>query len=95
MREVFSEWLGEADALVTLATLGEAPGLDGTGDPRCATRWSLIGAPALATPCALGAEGLPLAVQLVGHRGADRELLATAAWVAAALPSIGAPPAPR
>jgi Asp-tRNA(Asn)/Glu-tRNA(Gln) amidotransferase A subunit family amidase len=95
LRDVFSEWLGAADALVTLATLGEAPGLDGTGDPRCATRWSLIGAPALAIPCALGTEGLPLAVQLVGARGSDSALLQTAAWVATTLPSIGRPPAPH
>jgi Asp-tRNA(Asn)/Glu-tRNA(Gln) amidotransferase A subunit family amidase len=32
-------------------------------------------------PYGKGSAGLPLAIQLVGKRGADRELLATSAWI--------------
>ncbi len=36
---------------------------------------SLIGLPALALPAGFGAEGLPMGMQLIGPRGADRALL--------------------
>ena len=81
----------ECDALLTLATLGEAPPLDSTGDPRPCTRWSLVGAPAVSLPSGLGPNGLPLAVQLVGRPGRDRELLGVAAWLERLLPDIGSP----
>ena len=42
---------GDADVVMTLAAVGEAPaGLDSTGDPRCCTLWSLLGLPALSVP---------------------------------------------
>jgi amidase len=95
LRHTFARWIENVDAVLTLAALGEAPELDTTGDPRCCTRWTLIGAPAIALPCGLGAKGLPLAVQLVGPRQADLQLTSVAAWVQARLPSIGHPPAPN
>jgi len=91
----FTRLIDDVDAVVTLSTLGEAPLVASTGDPRCCTRWTLIGAPALTLPCALGPGGLPFGVQLVGHIGGDAELLATARWAEAVLPSIGEPPLPR
>jgi Asp-tRNA(Asn)/Glu-tRNA(Gln) amidotransferase A subunit family amidase len=42
-------------------------------------------------PTGLGPSALPLGLQLVGARGADRRLLAAAAWAEALLPK---PPAP-
>jgi len=42
-------------------------------------------------PTGLGPSGLPLGLQLVGARGADRRLLAAAAWAESLLPK---PPAP-
>jgi Asp-tRNA(Asn)/Glu-tRNA(Gln) amidotransferase A subunit family amidase len=82
------------DALLAPATLGEAPPLDTTGDPRPCTRWSLVGAPALSLPSGLGPHGLPLAVQLVGMPGRDRRLLEVASWLEPLLPDIGSPPQP-
>jgi Asp-tRNA(Asn)/Glu-tRNA(Gln) amidotransferase A subunit family amidase len=87
----FDEWLSGFDALITPAVPGEAPGLETTGDPRFCTRWTLVGAPAITLPAGLGPQGLPLAVQLVGHRGRDRELLEVAAWLERLLPDIGSP----
>ena len=56
------------------------------------SRWSLVGAPAIAMPTGLGPSVLPLGLQLVGAPGDDDRLLRAAAWVEALLPSIGLPP---
>jgi Asp-tRNA(Asn)/Glu-tRNA(Gln) amidotransferase A subunit family amidase len=90
--EDFDRWAAGVDALLTPATLGEAPPLASTGDPVCSTRWTLVGAPAIALPSALSPNGLPLAVQLVGQRGRDRDLLGIAGWLERLLPAIGDPP---
>ena len=74
------------EALVTPATLGEAPmGLDATGSPVFCTIWTLCGVPALTLPLLRGKDGLPLGVQLVGRRGDDARLLRTARWLIATL----------
>ena len=87
----FNEWAAPYDAILTVPAMGEAPGLETTGDPRFCSRWTLVGAPALSLPTGLGPSGLPLGLQLVGARGSDRRLLAAAAWAETLLP---APPAP-
>ena len=79
------------DALLTIPTPGEAPGLETTGDPRFCTHWTLIGAPAITIPTGLGPSGLPLGMQLVGRVGRDRELLRGAEWVAERLPRLSLP----
>jgi Asp-tRNA(Asn)/Glu-tRNA(Gln) amidotransferase A subunit family amidase len=76
----FRDWSGSFDAIATLPAMGEAPSLETTGDPRCCTRWTLVGAPALTLPTGLGPRGLPLGIQLVGKFGGDRDLLAVARW---------------
>jgi Asp-tRNA(Asn)/Glu-tRNA(Gln) amidotransferase A subunit family amidase len=87
----FNEWAAPYDAILTVPATGEAPGVETTGDPRFCSRWTFVGAPALALPTGLGPSGLPLGLQLVGARGSDRRLLAAAAWAEALLP---APPSP-
>jgi Asp-tRNA(Asn)/Glu-tRNA(Gln) amidotransferase A subunit family amidase len=69
------------DVLLTTAAPDEAPGRQGTGDARCCTAWTLVGAPALALPCGRGPHGLPIGIQLVGRRGGDADLLAIAATI--------------
>lgn len=70
------------DALVTPATVGEAPtGLGSTGSPIFCTIWTLCGMPAITVPLLKGEKGLPLGVQLVGPRGDDARLLRTARWL--------------
>lgn len=82
LSQVF-EW---QDAVVTPATIGEAPiGLESTGSPSFCTIWTLCGMPAISLPLLQGADGMPLGVQLVGPRGDDARLLRTARWLVNAL----------
>src|SRR6266550_4287323 len=92
LAEAFAPWATPYDAILTPATVGEAPTPETTGDPRFCTRWSLLGAPAIVIPSGLGPSRLPLGLQLVAAPGDDRRLLAAAAWCEATLPPIGAPP---
>jgi Asp-tRNA(Asn)/Glu-tRNA(Gln) amidotransferase A subunit family amidase len=87
----FDRWAADVDALVTLPVLGEAPPIATTGDPRPCTRWTLVGAPAFSLPNGRGPAGLPLAIQLVGHRGEDRRLTAIAQWLEPLLSPTGDP----
>ena len=74
------------DILLTPAARGQAPrGLDATGDPVFCRAWTLLGTPAISVPGPLGADGLPIGVQLVAPPGHDAELLAAARWVWQAL----------
>lgn len=79
-------WTQGYDAILTPAAPGEAPhGLGWTGDPACNTLWTLLRGPCISVPAGTGPQGLPLGVQLAGRRGEDAQVLAWAAWVAAAL----------
>jgi aspartyl-tRNA(Asn)/glutamyl-tRNA(Gln) amidotransferase subunit A len=72
--------LGEVDALLTPATTSPAPGAETTGDPAFNSPWSYTGMPTVSLPAGWSAEGLPLAIQLVGRPWAEADLLAVAAW---------------
>ena len=72
----------EVDALITPVITGPAPqGLDDTGSFKFCGPWTLLGLPALSIPVGRAKNTLPLAIQLVGPRGADQALLALADWV--------------
>ena len=94
LQGLFQEWAGGVDAILTLPALGEAPSTATTGDPRCCTRWTLVGAPALTVPTGFGPSRLPLGVQLVGHRDHDAELVAVARWFESLRPSVASPAPP-
>lgn len=67
------------DAVITLATPGEAPlGLASTGDATFNRPWSLLGFPAISLPAGFGPLGLPVAVQLIGAPHTDDQLLGAA-----------------
>lgn len=71
-REGLSLWLAPA-------TVGPAPvGLHSTGESIMNLPWTHAGLPALAIPSGTAAQGLPMAVQLVGRWMGDEELLALA-----------------
>ena len=73
------QWMGDADAVLTLSATGEAPaGLSATGDPMFNRIWSLLGFPCVNVPGLLGPSGLPVGLQLVGRPGAERPLLVVA-----------------
>ena len=91
LRKAFDAQIRPFDALLTIPTPGEAPGLETTGDPRFCTPWTLIGAPAITFPTGLGPSGLPLGMQLVGRVGRDGELLRASEWVAERLPRLSLP----
>ena len=84
-RAQLSELLDGADAILTPAAIGEAPPRDSTGDPVFCRAWTLLGTPAVSVPGLTGESGMPVGIQLVGAPGADRALLAVAAWAAAEL----------
>jgi amidase len=76
--EVFAEF----DVLLAPCVNGEAPrGLEASGDPSFQTIWTILHTPSIALPTHRGPNGLPVGIQLVGPRYADRQLLACAQWV--------------
>jgi len=74
------------DVLLTPSAPGEAPeGIETTGNAVFNRLWTMLGTPCAAVPTGRGPKGLPVGVQLVGRRYADRSLLAAADRIAAAL----------
>ena len=74
------------DLLLAPAATGEAPrGLEYTGDPVFNRVWTMLRVPCVAIPAGRGPHGLPVGVQLIGHHGGDRDLLAAARRVVRAL----------
>jgi Asp-tRNA(Asn)/Glu-tRNA(Gln) amidotransferase A subunit family amidase len=74
------------DALVTPSAPGQAPaGLEWTGDPMFNLIWTSLHVPCVTVPAGTGPDGLPLGIQIVTRIGEDRQALAWAQWVAAAI----------
>jgi len=74
------------DALVTPSAPGQAPaGLEWTGDPVFNLIWTSLHVPCVTVPAGVGPDGLPLGIQIVTRQGEDRQALAWAQWVAAAI----------
>jgi aspartyl-tRNA(Asn)/glutamyl-tRNA(Gln) amidotransferase subunit A len=68
------------DVLLTPATTSPAPDTTTTGDPAFNSPWSYTGHPTISIPAAWTADGLPLAIQLVGRPLQEDKLFAAAAW---------------
>jgi Asp-tRNA(Asn)/Glu-tRNA(Gln) amidotransferase A subunit family amidase len=85
-QQAFPASMEGLDALVTPSAPGQAPaGLDWTGDPAFNLIWTSLHVPCVTVPVGTGPDGLPLGIQIVTRRGEDREALAWAQWVAAAI----------
>lgn len=79
LRLGFATALSGFDALLTAPAYGEAPdGLGDTGDPALCVPWTTLGVPAITLPAGLGAQGLPLGIQLVAPFAEDHKLLRVA-----------------
>ncbi|GAB2454988.1 amidase [Jatrophihabitans fulvus] len=96
-RDAVDDLLATVDVLVTPTASIAAPSYDRLDDffpsgeffAVHATYWNLTGHPAVSVPIGTTADGLPLALQLVGRRGEDQRLLAAASAVEAAFELSG------
>ncbi|AZG08808.1 amidase [Pigmentiphaga sp. H8] len=79
-RQELASLMDGIDALLVPSAPGAAPlGLHATGDPVFCRVWTLLGPPCVNVPGLRAPDGLPIGMQLVGHGGRDRDLLALAA----------------
>ncbi|MGH8661127.1 MAG: amidase [Burkholderiales bacterium] len=85
-RALMPQAFADCDVLLTAAAAGEAPvGLDATGDASFCLIWTTTHVPSVTLPVFTGPHGLPVGVQLVARRNADRALFAAARWAFQAL----------
>ena len=78
------------DLLLTPSAIGESPeGIDSTGDPVFNLPWTATYGPALTLPAGRGPKGLPVGVQLIGHRNEDYSFLSAAQAVERLLRKTG------
>lgn len=74
------------DVLLTPSAPGEAPtGWSSTGDPAYNKSWTLLGTPCVSVPGLTGEEGCPMGVQIIAAPWRDRDCLAIASLVEAAI----------
>ena len=70
------------DAFLAPAAPGAAPlGLERTGAPHMSRPWQVLGLPTVTVPGIKNVEGLPLGIQLIGKKSADKKLLRMAIWL--------------
>jgi Asp-tRNA(Asn)/Glu-tRNA(Gln) amidotransferase A subunit family amidase len=80
-RRALADQLRDFDFLLTPSAPSAAPAsLASTGDPVFNRAWTLFGVPCVTLPYGKAANGLPLAVQLVGAMDQDMKLLAWSYW---------------
>ena len=77
------------DGYVTPAATGPAPDPSTTGDPAFQSPFSFTGLPCASLPVGLVAQGLPVALQLVGALDRDVEILEHAQWCERAIHDAG------
>ena len=85
-RSALPKVFADVDVLLAPSTIGEAPhGIAATGDPLFNRMWTLLHAPCIHLPFAIGPRGLPVGITIVGPIGGDRETLLAADWIHARL----------
>lgn len=83
LRAAIASLIAPFDAILTPSAGGEAPmGHESTGPVTFTIVWQALNLPSLTLPALKGPNGLPVGLQLVGHRHRDPELLdvADAVW---------------
>ncbi|NVK32243.1 MAG: amidase [Gammaproteobacteria bacterium] len=78
LNSALSPLFEQVDALLMPAAIGEAPGLDTTGDAIFNGIWTLCGTPVINLPMFQGDSGLPMGLQIICPRGEDAKLLQVA-----------------
>jgi Asp-tRNA(Asn)/Glu-tRNA(Gln) amidotransferase A subunit family amidase len=84
-RDRIDDLLRDYDVLIAPSAPGEAPAIEGTGDPVFGLMWTLLQLPCLTLPHGTGPRGLPLGIQVIGRRGGDTAMLVDAEWTSRAL----------
>jgi aspartyl-tRNA(Asn)/glutamyl-tRNA(Gln) amidotransferase subunit A len=86
--------LAGVDIALTPATPAPAPrNTSTTGDASFQAPWTTAGLPAVALPSGVNEWGIPLGVQLIGHRWGDEALLRQALWCEQVIGFTARPPA--
>jgi aspartyl-tRNA(Asn)/glutamyl-tRNA(Gln) amidotransferase subunit A len=80
LSDAMTKALIKLHVILTPATIGAAPAATTTGDPAFNSPWSYTGLPTISLPAGRSADGMPLAIQLVGLPWSEHELFAVAAW---------------
>jgi Asp-tRNA(Asn)/Glu-tRNA(Gln) amidotransferase A subunit family amidase len=70
----------EREYWITPATVSTASDPSTTGDPAFNSPWSYTGLPTVSFPIGLAADGLPVAIQLIGWKFRDEQLIRAAHW---------------
>ena len=91
IRRKFEALLQGVDGFVLPSTSEVAPDRSTIGPRLCQTPWTILGWPCITLPTGLGAEGLPIGVQLVGGPFKEAKLLAIATWAERVLGPMPAP----
>lgn len=83
----FADFFNDFDAILTPASLGEAPLLseNTTGDAVCQKIFTFSGLPTLTLPLFQGENDMPMGLQLIGAQEEDDRLFRTAHWLETAL----------
>ncbi|UDQ90343.1 amidase, partial [Xanthobacter autotrophicus] len=85
-RHALGDVFAEVDAILTFSAPGHAPeGFASTGSAIFNRLWTLMGCPAINVAGLSAANGMPVGVQVVGRFGRDRQALAVANLVEAAI----------
>jgi Asp-tRNA(Asn)/Glu-tRNA(Gln) amidotransferase A subunit family amidase len=81
-----AKWLGGLDVLLTPSAPDEPPmGYASTGASTFNRAWTLLGAPCLSVPGAVGVNGRPMGLQVIAPPGSDDVCLAAGAMLELAL----------
>lgn len=81
-RRLIDEVMSSYDLILAPCADGAAPaGIASTGNARFQGFWTILRLPAVTLPTHSASNGLPVGIQLVGHRFQDSALLGLAGWV--------------